>query len=408
MVRDLREFKWKGLLILFCFLIAAFVFYQFQGGFVSGFLFYTVLTLTILELILILGTMGKVQIKRRMSHTVLTAGQHLGIEIEIQFKSFLPLVWFSVEDQLPSSLVSHTEAISFWQMGSFHRVYSLRYKIRRIPRGEHQFRNIVIHVGDMFGFFQRTYRESIPATVLVYPSYQELRFLRSVNEKNTGMSFSLNRNAEDVTSVMGIRNYVNGDRLSRIHWKASARTGQLKTKEFEYHVTNDFMFFIDCQKKVYQQQPQLFERSIRLAATLIRYALNNHFTAGLSMYREEEIIVPLARHQEQLVRLFVQLARAEADSNYSFAKHLIKQVAYVPFGTTAMVITAQVDEELMKALSIMRLKKISVELFWVINHLAADSELLGRIAREGISLHIIDSDDIVESLKGVSSGGQVS
>lgn len=407
-MRDLKGFKWKGLLTLFFFLIATFVFYQFQGGFVSGFLFYTVLTISILEAILLLGTMGPVRIKRRMSHKVLTAGQHLGIDIEIRFKSFLPLVWFSIEDQLPGSLESHMEPISFWQMGSFHRAYTMRYKIKRIPRGEHQFGYITVHVGDMFGFFQRTYKEHVPATTLVYPSYQELRFLRSINEKNTGMSFSLNRNAEDVTSVMGIRNYVSGDRLSRIHWRASARTGQLKTKEFEYHVTNDFMFFVDCQRRVYQQQQSLFERSISLAATLIRYALSNHFTAGLSMYREEEIVVPLARHQEQLVRLFVQLARAQADSTYSFAKHLIKQVAYIPFGTTAMVITARIDDELIKALSIMRMKKISVELFCVINHFGEERELLGQLTRDGITLHIIDSDDLVESLKGVSSSGQVS
>lgn len=351
--------KWRGLLSLLFLVIAAYVFYQFQGGFVSGFLFYCILAFLCLELILILGTTGKVRITRRLTNQVLTAGQHMGVELDIKFKSFLPFVWFSIEDRLPARLESFADGNCSWQMGSFHRHYTLRYRIKHIPRGEHHFQHVIVHAGDLFGFFTRTYKASFPATVLVYPSYQELRYFRSINEKNTGLSYSLNRNAEDVSSVMGIRNYVTGDRLSRIHWKASARTGQLKTKEFEYHVTNDFMFFVDCQRRVYQQNPQLFERSISLAATLIRYALNNHFTAGLSMYREEEMIVPLARHQEQMVRLFAALARVEADSPYSFAKHLIKQTAYLPFGTTAMVITARLDDDLMKALSTFRLKRSS-------------------------------------------------
>lgn len=403
----MRVFKWKGLLALLFFLLITFVFYQFQGGFVSGFLFYGVLAVSIFELILILGTVGRIRVSRRMSQPVLTAGQYLGMEIEVQFRSFLPFVWLSIDDQFPARLESQTEGNRGWLMGSFSRTYSLRYTIRRIPRGEHKFSYVVVHVGDIFGFFQRTYRYHVPASVLVYPSYEELRYFNSINEKNTGLSYSLNRNAEDVTSVMGIRNYVSGDRLSRIHWKASARTGQLKTKEFEYHVTNDFMFFIDCERHAYQQ-PLLFERAVGLAATLIYYALNNHFTAGLSVYREQELIVPLARHQEQLTRLFVQLARIEADGMFSFAKHLIKQTAYIPFGTTAMVITARVNEELLKALSVLRLKKISVELFLVTNHIGEEKELVGRLLREGISLHVINSDNIVESLKGVGLGGKVS
>lgn len=407
-VRDVVAFRWRGLLTLLFFFVSAYIFYQFQGGFVSGFLFYSVLLLSIIEIILFVGTMGSVHARRRMSHRVLTAGQHVLVEVEVRFKSFLPFVWVSLEDRLPTRLETYTEGNRLWQMGSFRRTYTLRYRIKRVPRGEHTFGKVTIYVGDLFGFFTRTHKVHVPASVLVYPSYQELRYFRSINDKNAGLSYSLNRNAEDVTSVMGVRNYVSGDRLSRIHWRASARTGQLKTKEFEYNVTNDFMFFIDCERKSYQSQPQLFERAVTLAATLIRYALNNHFTAGLSLFHKEEIIVPLARHQEQLVRLYTQLARIEADSTFAFAKHLLRQVAYLPFGTTAMVITAHIDEDLVHALSVLRMKKVSVELFYVTNDMQQGRNVLNRLVQDGVSVHIVATDDIAESLKGVGSSGQVS
>jgi len=406
---SMRELKWKGLLALFGFLAAAFVFKQFQGGFVSGFLFYFLLGFTLLELALLVSLLSSVKVHRHIGQQQLTAGQNLQVEIEVEFNRPLFLLWVSIEDVVPQRVEPQTSGNRIWQIVGAKKHFYFEYEIAKIPRGEHHFNEVVIHVGDLFGFFQKTYKEQIPSSVLVYPSYQELRSFRSINEKNTGITYSLNRTAEDVTSVMGIRNYVNGDRLSRIHWKATARTGQLKTKEFEYHVTNDFMFFIDCERRSYHARPHLFERSVSLAATLIKYALQNRFTAGLALFQEDELLSPLSRSPEQLVRLFTQLARIEANSLFPFAKFLMKQLAYIPFGTTAMVLTSRVDQELVKALTMMRMKKISVELFWILDRLSnSDKEILHELTREGVSIHLIDSNDLLDSLKGVSSSGQVS
>lgn len=404
----MKQLKWKKIVALLFFLVSSFAYYQVQGGFVSGFLFYALLALTLLEVFIIFGTSDRVIVQRHIHPKSLTAGSNVEVEIEIQFKRMLPFVWFTVYDRLPSQLVPLTEENRLWQMGSFRKKYRFRYRIRRMVRGEHHFSHIEIRVGDLFGFFERILHVHQPASVLVYPKALELRYFHSINEKNAGMTYAIHRNAEDVTSVMGTRNYVSGDRLSRIHWKASARTGQLKTKEFEFHVTNDFMFFIDCERKSYQNRPKFFERAVSLTATLVRYALNNGFTTGLSYQRREAVQIPLARHHEQLYRIFVHLARIEADATEPFAKYLMSQSPYMPFGTTAMVVTSRIDDDLIKALSTLRLKKISVELFYVNDQLSSVKHYLDRIIRLGISAHLMDSDDFVEQLQGVSVSGQVS
>lgn len=404
----MKRIKRRKVLALLFFLVSSFAYYQVQGGFVSGFLFYALLALTLLEGLFILGTSGHVVVNRRVYPTSLTADSNIEVEIDLHFKRFLPFVWFTIYDRLPNRLAPLTEENRLWRMGNFRKKYKIKYRIRKMPRGEHQFSQIEVRVGDLFGFFERVFQVNLPATVLVYPKALELRYFHSINEKNAGISYAIHRSAEDVTSVMGIRNYVSGDRLSRIHWKASARTGQLKTKEFEFHVTNDFMFFIDCERKSFQHRPKMFERAVSLAATLVRYALNNGFTAGLSYYRSEAVHIPLARHQEQLFRIFVQLARIEADGTESFAKHLMSQSPYIPFGTTAMVITSRIDNDLIMALATLRLKKISVELFYIHDQLSTVKHYFDQLIHLGVSVHLIDSDDFVEQLQGVGVSGQVS
>lgn len=404
----MQEIRWKGLLPLFFFLVVTYIFKQFQGGFVSNFLFYSVLAMVIFELLLLISSKSRIEIHRRVNKTQLTAGQKLYVEVDVSIKGFLPLLWISVEDVLPSPLQRYTTGNRYWGITALKRGIHFYYDIEDIPRGEHQFGEVRIHMGDFFGFFQRVYKETIPLTVMVFPAYQNLRSFKSINEKNTGMQYSLNRSAEDVTSVMGIRNYVSGDRLSRIHWKATARSGQLKTKEFEYHVTNDFLFFIDCEASKYVDKQHLYERSISLAATLIKYAIQNHFTAGLSAFREEEVIIPMARSQEHLIRLFKELTRLQPDSTYPLSKLLLRQISFIPYGTTAMILTSRIDAELSKAIAHMLMRKISIELFYVVNQLEGDNEQISMLTREGVSLHLIDRDDFAECLRGVGASGQVS
>ena len=46
-------------------------------------------------------------------------------------------------------------------------------------------------------------------------------------------------------SATSIREYVPGDAYNRIHWKTSARQGELLVKEFELEQTADVLIFLD-------------------------------------------------------------------------------------------------------------------------------------------------------------------
>lgn len=75
---------------------------------------------------------------------------------------------------------------------------------------------------------------SISFSLLVYPTLIALPPLMLDETEPDGGRLSRQRQQDDVTFQRGIRPYMPGDRFKHIHWKATAKTGSLETRLFEY------------------------------------------------------------------------------------------------------------------------------------------------------------------------------
>jgi uncharacterized protein (DUF58 family) len=98
-------------------------------------------------------------------------------------------------------------------------------------RGLYKIGDIYISSVFPFNFFIRYRRLDNISDIVVFPAMKKcsLHALFS-SEKKSGGERSLDK-AGFEAEVLSIRNYHYGDPQKYIHWKASARTGELKTKE---------------------------------------------------------------------------------------------------------------------------------------------------------------------------------
>ena len=60
-----------------------------------------------------------------------------------------------------------------------------------------------------------------------------------------GDKYSPHKPGDDPTELFGLRPYREGDRLSRIHWKLSQKTGQTLVKELGLPVSERVLFLLD-------------------------------------------------------------------------------------------------------------------------------------------------------------------
>lgn len=98
-------------------------------------------------------------------------------------------------------------------------------------RGIHEINDIYICSVFPFNFFKRCKRLKLNKSVIVFPEpkgyghlEQEFKGLRKRGEEQ-----SEERGYEG--DLLSLRDYIPGDPLKYIHWKASAKTGRFKTKE---------------------------------------------------------------------------------------------------------------------------------------------------------------------------------
>jgi uncharacterized protein (DUF58 family) len=74
------------------------------------------------------------------------------------------------------------------------------------------------------------------------------------------------------TDLLGTREYRRGDPLRHIHWRSSARRDLLVVKEFEEERNPGLALVLDTSRELGEGRDTTLEYSIKLAATLARYA----------------------------------------------------------------------------------------------------------------------------------------
>jgi uncharacterized protein (DUF58 family) len=119
----------------------------------------------------------------------------------------------------------------------------------------------------------------------------------------------------ETTQFNGVREYIHGDPLSRIHWNASARTGTWKSKEYEKESLPRMMIVLDCAAE-YRNSEQ-FETAVSTAASLLDYAQQADLPVGLITSEKDLGWMAPQRGRVQYEKLLNRLIDVEATGTSS-------------------------------------------------------------------------------------------
>jgi uncharacterized protein (DUF58 family) len=140
-------------------------------------------------------------------------------------------------------------------------------------RGRYRARRLELVTRAPFGLMERRIVVDQDDSILVYPRIGRLtrRWHQLQRESNlTRRGLRHDRTAQQ-QEYHGLRDYRSGDSPRWIHWRTSARTGQLMVKEFEQENDQGLMILVDPwmpRTKATSEQRELVEQVIRFAATV--------------------------------------------------------------------------------------------------------------------------------------------
>lgn len=251
---------------LLVFVLAVFSYAMFQGGFVSWFLFYSVMTVLVFTILIAIYPFQVKRVERIVNKEVLQAGEELTVTVTIYKRALQPFFFVRVQDVIPSNLGGYNEAGSLFFF-SFQRRLIFSYTVYDVQRGSHTFEGLTLIFGDLFGLFERTSTLKCETTVTVYPRFRKLKSMPDGGNPQQLEGLRIRKSIEEDRSLAGVRQYVPGDRLTSIDWKQSARSSHLMTKEFESYQGEGIVVAFDSYCK--QTTRTKFEHSVELAASLM-------------------------------------------------------------------------------------------------------------------------------------------
>jgi len=140
-------------------------------------------------------------------------------------------IHFEVIDELPFQLQER----NFKMKRSFHpkEQASFRYVVRPATRGEYDFGDILVFATTKLGFAIRKFRISAKRTVSVYPSFKNLRnnYLLSSATIEGGGHKRIRKIGQSMEFEQ-IKDYVPGDDIRAINWKATARKAGIMVNSY--------------------------------------------------------------------------------------------------------------------------------------------------------------------------------
>ncbi len=156
-----------------------------------------------------------------------------------------------------------------------------RLKFRGVRRGYYTIKQISADSSDLF--MDQHLREEIPsdAWLYVYPGQADKKRLLVPFQKMMGDIVTKRYTYEDPFEFQGIRPYEPFDSMRDVNWKATARTGELRTNIHGYTVRQEVCLLLNLECESMMEYQQLREESIRIANSLSEMFLAQGIPVGI-------------------------------------------------------------------------------------------------------------------------------
>jgi uncharacterized protein (DUF58 family) len=247
-------------------------------------------------------------LRRTLASPVVPVGSTVAVELGVTAGELTPLTTLRCTEELPANLGDQAPT---WMVPGAHHV-RLTYQVMLPHRGRLELGPLRLRETDPFGLVARTSTVGGTATLLVTPQVVDLpRITIAGATAATGeqrpRSFA-SGSAEDLT----VREYRHGDDLRRVHWRSTARLGELMVRREEQPWQARATVLIDNRAGGYRGTgPQSgFELAISAAASIACHLLDQGFSVRLAS--AAGVLVPGTQLKDPLLEAFAELDTTSA------------------------------------------------------------------------------------------------
>ncbi len=200
-----------------------------------------------------------------------------------------------------------------------------QYYLRPTERGEYHFGNLNIYVSSPLQLLSKRYTFNKDAMVPTYPSYIQLRKYDLIAFSNNLFQYGVKkiRRIGHTMEFEQIKEYVQGDDIRTLNWKATAKKNALMVNQFQDEKSQNIYMAIDKGRtmKMPFNGLSLLDYAINATLVLSNVILKKHDKAGMfSFSKKVDNRVVAEKRTSQMQKILENLYNVKTDffeSDYS-------------------------------------------------------------------------------------------
>jgi uncharacterized protein (DUF58 family) len=340
--------------------------------------------LVYLTVILVLGSFlwsyvaaRGLSLKRSARTMRATVGDVFEERFDIAVQAWTGAVWLEVLNR--SSIPQAAGSRLLTMIGPRQRrFYTARTLLSR--RGAFPLGPTSLTLGDPFGLFPVTRTVEAEGTLVVLPmSFPIAEFPPPPGILPGGKTIRA-RTVDVTPHSAGVREYVPGDPMKRIHWPSTARRNRFMVKEFEQDPQADIWIFLDGQRGSHfalpdtaanavdeglwlwrpkiEMAPDSFEYAVSAAASLAQYFLADRRSVGLAANTSRMSVLSAERGVRQTTKVMETLAFLQADGELPLLSLVTTQAKLLQIGTGVILVTSSHSDDIFLAVEYLQRRSL--------------------------------------------------
>ena len=348
--------------------IAAFVFAFVSGGNLPYSVFYVFLITIVLGMIYMFIAKKSLHAKLKYDSRFYSVGGTANITMVVENLGVIPIPYALVKNKVLCSLIEGYRGDLIFL--SFDKSIWINNKILFKKRGIYDFGDISLEISDLFCIFKAEKHIHNKLEIKVYPKIYDLNNIRLGGRDSYESIINSKSGIDDFTLIKDIRKYNIGDNLKKVHWKLSAKHGEMYVKNFDAISGKECNLLINMHVDNLRNDlsETIEEDMVDFSVSLAKYMMNNRIKTRLFIHGKEQKNMEIEL-KEDFLGLMEYFLKCKSDGISEFNSFIKSNLRHIPKGNWIGIISMAVDDDLRNLLMNLKEMKYKVNVFYYGNFL---------------------------------------
>lgn len=343
--------------------VIALGFAKISGGNLPYAVFYSLFLVLFLGVLYVYFTSKHINSEIKCKGHEFSVGDTQDISLKISNDSIIPVAYIEVVNDTFEDLLRKYHGDAFFLNLNSSKFLKKDVVFRK--RGIYDFGITTIKTSDIFGVFNHTKKYKNNAGIKVYPRIYQIKSLFLGGSEKLENRLSNESKVEDLTLIKDIREYRIGDSLKRVHWKLSAKHGDLYVKNYDYVSGIQCNLFLDmrrdsfCFDKDGTKEELLVDFSVSLLNKMISEGIRSKVFICGSDYKKFDI-----DSKEQFNGLMEFLLTHKSEGQGSFIDFIHGNLNNVNRRSYIAIVTPDITDENKNEFIDLKSKGYDINLFY--------------------------------------------